>query len=118
MSAILHGFGYKITKLWDCGFIFNTEKPWLGTSLDGWIQACIIDDDNNDNSEDVSSKASSTNMNCCLEIKTPSKKAPKRKCINVRHTTQNMYSVSLEMKSSEELYTYQNTAVKSYTMLL
>ncbi len=92
----------------DCRFIFNGEKSWFGTLLDGWIQARIIDGEAEDSSEDGLSDTS-LNMNFCLELKTPTKKTSLHKI---------RLGVSLEMKSSEELFTSQNTSVKSYTMQL
>ncbi len=118
MSTILNGFGYTITKLLDCKFIFNAEKPWLGTLLDVWIQVCIIDDEAEDGSEDGSSKHIIEHELLFGNENTNNKKASEIKCINVPHTTQNTSGVSLEMKSSKELYTSQNIAIKSYTIQL
>ena len=65
LHAILLQYNYKLIHLWECGLLIQNEKPWLATSLDGWI---VCRPSNNSEEGDQS------NFHIGLEIKTPSSK--------------------------------------------
>ncbi len=85
LTAVLYGFGYKHISLWNYGFIVSTSKPWLGTSLDGWIQLQRNDKDASKGTDKFvdsdDAEALHRPIHCCLDIKTPSMKEIKRQLL-------------------------------------